>query len=204
MKREYIKLFSFMLGASLILASVIFVVSNNIKEEKNKQIREEQEVIDEIGSNYKVFTEKAEAFATKHEELIKLIDEDTSYFSIIADNYGKMTEALKDYEASLKEIDDMDTYLHDHCDRKKFYTRDETNKECINYVRNLEKMTNIFVGDVKYFNHRIEEFNTWTEENNASVIAQRKYDKLEEYKSENYNEYVDLDNDGTKLGVSKD
>ena len=202
MKREYLKLFSFMIGISLILASIIFFITSNAKAEKLKQIEAEKAIIDEIGDIYKQFTAKAEEFADKHEEFIKAIDEDTAFFSVVPDNYGKMTESAKEYEKFLVEIDDMDTYLEKHCG--KTYSDKATNTNCIIYVRNKEKAINTFVEDIKYLNHRLEKYNEWTDENNASVIAQKHYDKIEEYKAEKYTDYVDIDKDGVLLGANSD
>ena len=203
MKREYFKLFSFMIGISLIIASVIFVFSENIKKEKQRQIDEENEIMDEIGSKYKIFTSKAEEFANKHESFIKTIDEDTSYFNVVPDNYNKLIDATKEYEKALTEIDDMDDYLYKNC-KNKFYSNGDINRDCLTYIRNKEKMINTFIEDIKYLNHRIESFNEWTEVNNASVIATKQYDKLNEYKSEKYPDYVDLDEDGLLLGAVSD
>ena len=202
MKREYLKLFSFMIGISLILASVIFFITSNAKAEKERQIEEEKRIIDEIGDIYKKFTDKAEEFADKHEEFIKAVDEDTAFFSVVPDNYGKMVESAKEYEKFLVEIDDMDSYLEKNC--KKTYSDKATNTNCIIFVRNKEKLTNTFIEDIKYLNHRVEKYNEWTDQNNASVIAQKHYDKIGEYKAEKYTDYVDLDGDGVLLGANSD
>jgi len=204
MKREYIKLFSFMIGISLVIASLVFVFTQNVKAEKQKEIDDENAIMDEIGEVYTVFTKKAEEFADAHDEFIENIDKKTEYFDMVPDHYNELVENAKKYEQSLVEIDDMDTYLYDRCTGNKFYSRPDTNNNCLTYVRNMEKLTNIFIEDIKYFNHRITSFNDWTVENNASVIATKKYDTLGEYKSEKYNEYVDLDKDGTYLGVAAD
>ncbi len=204
MKREYVKLFSFMIGISLVIASLIFVFSQDVKAEKQKEIDNENAIMDEIGDIYTAFTKKAEEFADTHEAFIKNIDDKTEYFDIVPDNYQDLLKSAINYENTLVEIDDMDSYLYERCTGNHFYSRPEVNTNCLTYIRNMEKLTNTFIEDIKYFNHRIELFNEWTEENNASVIATKKYDKLEDYKSEKYNEYVDLDKDGTYLGVVSD
>ena len=202
MKREYVKLFSFMIGISLVIASIIFVISSNIKAAKQKEIDEEDKVMDEIGDIYVKFNIMAEDFASKHDSFIKTVDNDTAYFAIVADNYNKLIAAAKEYETALTEINDMDTYLFKNC-RKKFYSNADINQDCLAYVRNKEKLTNTYIDDITYLNHRIEAFNDWTVTNNASVIATRHYDKLKLFESK-YTEYVDLDEDGLKLGANLD
>ena len=44
----------------------------------------------------------------------------------------------------------------------------------------------------------------WTEVENASLIVHQRYVKFDHYKSDKYNEYVDLDGDSVMLGVNAD
>ena len=48
MKREYAKLFSFILGITFILSGVIFAVTRSYKDDKQAKIDEENKIIDEM------------------------------------------------------------------------------------------------------------------------------------------------------------
>ena len=49
MKKEYIKLYGFMVLITLIVASLILVLANNVMANRDKRVKEEQEVMDKIG-----------------------------------------------------------------------------------------------------------------------------------------------------------
>ncbi len=203
MKKAYLKLFSIMLGISLILASVVFIISNNFKAEKQKVIDEERAIIDEIGDFYESFKTKLDQFSEKHDEFIGTVDDKTAYYAIIPGNYDKLISYTKEYETFLTELDDFDSYLYENC-KGKFYSKKSINNDCVTYMRNMEKVVNTFIEDIKYLNHRIDEYNKWTVEENKSVLVTTKYKTFDEYKSEKYNKYVDLDGDGITLGVNAD
>ena len=99
------------------------------------------------------------------------------------------------------EVEDISSYLKDNCGER--YSVLEANEKCDAYYINLERTINIFVGDVEYLNSRINNYNEWTETENNSAIATQHYDKLEEYKAKKYTHYVDLNDDGTVLGMNK-
>ena len=203
MKKEYIKLFSIMIGISLLIASGIYLVSNNFKNERQKQIDAERIIIDEIGDLYKEFNEKEKVFNEKREAYIKAVDSGSTYFANMPKNYTKMTNAAKEYEDILVELDDFDTFLYASC-KDQTYSKSSTNKKCLNYLKNMEKTINTFIDDIKYLNHKIDEYNEWIKTENKSVIVYTKYKALKNFESNKYTEYVDLDGDGFNLGANLD
>ena len=204
MKKKYLILFSFMIGASLIIASIIFVITNNFKDAKNKEIENEKAIMDEIGDVYKTFSDKIVEFSETHNSYLKSVDDNTTFYADYPGNYEKLKELTEEYEASLTEIEDMDTFLEEKCNKDKFYSDKEVNNNCLSFKRNKEKTINSFIEDIKYLNHKIELYNEWTVTENQSVIATTKYNKLEEIKSSKYTDYVDLDGDEIFLGVNAD
>ena len=56
MKKEYIRLFSFMVGVALLLSAVVYAISNSYKGSKQKTIDNEKKILEEIGSSYDTFT----------------------------------------------------------------------------------------------------------------------------------------------------
>ena len=203
MKREYIKLFSIMIGISLLISSGIYVIANNFKNEKQKAIDEEKVIIDEIGDLYKQFNEKEVDFNTKREEYIKTVDNGSTYFASMPANYNKMIAKAKEYEELLVELDDFDTFLYASC-KNHTYSKNSTNKNCLTYLKNMEKTINTFIDDIKYLNHKIDAYNEWIITENKSVIVYKKYTALKNFESEKYTDYVDLDEDQVKMGANGD
>ena len=200
MKREYLKVFCLMLGFSLLLSGALFYLGEKYKEAREKEMHDEQKIMDEIGDFYNLFNEKSEQFSSKHDEFIKLVDDATTFYKNVPDNYNALIETATNYEKFLVEVDDMDDYLYNNCYRK-FYSNADVNKNCLSYLRNMEKVVNTFIDDIYYLNQRIVSYNEWTDTEKESVIAERHYDKYDEFKSTKYTEYVDKDGDGVQLGA---
>jgi hypothetical protein len=116
----------------------------------------------------------------------------------MTDNYEDIVGQLKHYESLIDEAKDMSSYLKDNCVKR--YSVLEANSLCDAYYINLEKTINLYIVDIELFNKKIDEYNAWTEKENASVTATTEYEKLEKYASVNYPDYVDLNEDGTFLG----
>jgi len=203
MKKEYIKLFSIMIGISLLISSGIYVIANNFKNERQKEIDDEKVIIDEIGDLYKQFNEKENDFNTKREEYIKVVDSGSAYFASMPTNYNKMIDKAKEYEDLLVELDDFDTFLYASC-KDHTYSKNSTNKNCLTYLKNMEKTINTFIEDIRYLNHKIDAYNEWIITENKSVIVYKKYKALNNYKSEKFTDYVDLDGDQVKQGANAD
>ncbi len=203
MKKEYIKLFSIMIGISLLISSGIYVIANNFKNERQKAIDEEKVIIDEVGDLYKQFNKKAKDFNAKREEYIKVVEDGSTYFASMPKKYSNMTEKAKEYESLLVELDDFDTFLYASC-KDHTYSSNATNKNCLTYLKNMEKTINTFIEDIRYLNHKIDEYNEWIKTENKSVIVYKKYKALKNFASEKFTEYVDLDGDQVKLGANGD
>ncbi len=202
MKNQYVRLFSSLLGITFILSGVIFAYSNTIKEEKNKKIQEESAIVSEIGTVYQSFFDKENELNTYRTTFIDKVNEYVTFYSNMPNEYNAMIDEVSNYENQVAEIENMSSYLESKCKDK--YSVIETNDKCNAYYINLEKTINIFIGDAKYFNSKIKEYNEWTKTENESVIAETKYEELNEYEIKKYKDYVDLNKDGTFLGMNAD
>ena len=198
MKRQYIRLFSFLIGVTFIISGVLFTLVNNYKRERQIKKDEEKLIADEIGNVYQTFYDKEKGLSTYRDELLNSVKEYIVFYTTMPKQYNEMITKLKKYEEYIVEVEDISSYLKDKCTQR--YSVLEANDKCDAYYINLEKSINIFIGDIEYFNSRIKNYNEWTETENNSLIATEKYDKLEEYKPKKYTEYVDLNDDGTYLG----
>ncbi len=198
MKRQYLRLFSFLIGITFIISGVLFTLVNNYKQDKKKKIDEEKLIADEIGNVYQTFYDKEKSLSTFRDEVINEFKSFSVFFTTMPDKYANIASKIENYEKNITEIEDISSYLKDKCTQR--YSVLEANDKCDAYYINLEKSINIFIADMELFNSKIKEYNKWTETENSSAIATKKYDKLEEFKVKKYTEYVDLNDDGTYLG----
>lgn len=198
MKRQYLRLFSFLIGITFIISGVLFTLVNNYKQDKKKKIDEEKLIADEIGNVYQTFYDKEKSLSTFRDEVINEFKNFSVFFTTMPDKYSDIASKIENYEKNITEIEDISSYLKDKCTQR--YSVLEANDKCDAYYINLEKSINIFIADMELFNSKIKEYNKWTETENSSAIATKKYDKLEEFKVKKYTEYVDLNDDGTYLG----
>lgn len=202
MKQQYLRLFSFLIGITFIISGVVFTVVNNYKEEKNKKKQEEEQIADEIKDIYETFYNKEKELSEYRDTLLNDIKEFTVFYTQMPSGYGDILPKVEKYETLLIEIEDMSEYLHNNCSKR--YSVLEANDKCDAYYKNLEKSINIFIGDIELFNSKIRDYNDWTEEENASVIKTQNYDKLSLYVANKYTEYVDINDDGTYLGMKSE
>lgn len=200
MKKQYIELYSFLIGITFIISGIIFTFVNTYKESKKDKIEEETIIADEIGNVYNTFYRKESELSKYRDDLIDNIFDYVTYYSQMPDDYEKMISDIKKYEELVKESEDISSYLKAKCTSK--YSIKDANEKCNAYYINLEKTINVFVSDVEFFNSKIKEYNEWIENENESVLVTVEYKKLDEYKSNNYLDYVDLNGDGTYLGMN--
>ena len=202
MKREYAKLFSFILGIAFILTWVIFIISTEYKEKKQDKINEENKIIDEIFDIYEVFKKKTEGFSNKRDEVNTEVADYISYYTGMIDKYDSIVVTLENYETMVKEVEDTAVYLKDHC-IKNSYSSIDANTKCNSYIMNYEKVVNTFVLDIEFFNSKINEYNEWAAKENEELKIE-KYQSLEKFVPKVYKEYIDINNDGTYLGRTSD
>ena len=98
MKREYIRLWSFIIAATLILTAVLILISHSFKSSRQDEIDKEYEIIDEINKVNDKFLEKVEEYTTKKEKFDSDLKEYTSYFSGMYDKYDKITTDFRNLE----------------------------------------------------------------------------------------------------------
>ena len=92
MKREYAKLFSFLIGIAFILSGIIFTLTRVYKNNKAQSIEEENIIAAEIKNVYESFKIKTEEFSTKRDLINSDISEYVSYYTGIEKNYNDMIE----------------------------------------------------------------------------------------------------------------
>lgn len=202
MKNQYVRLFSFLFGVAFILSGVVFTFTRIYKDAKAKEKKEESIIADEIGNVYDTFYDKADEVNEFRNNLLKEISEYSSFYSNMQDKNDDMSKMVAEYEARVIELEDISSYLKDNCTSR--YSILEANKKCDAYYINLEKAINVFIGDVSFYNSKIDEYNEWIVEENKSEFVTDKYEELTRYEFVRYKEYVDLNNDGTYLGMNAD
>ena len=203
MKREYAKLFSFLIGITFILSGIIFTLTRVYKNNKAQSIEEENIIAAEIKNVYESFKIKTEEFSTKRDLINSDISEYVSYYTGIEKNYNDMIEELKEYENLVIEVEDAAVYLKKHCLNESYSDQDANNK-CNAYIINYEKTVNSFISDIEFFNSKIYEYNNWIISENEELDDEDKYIEVERYKATKYKEYIDINNDGTYLGRNSD
>lgn len=203
MKREYAKLFSFLIGIAFILSGIIFTLTRVYKNNKAQSIEEENIIAAEIKNVYESFKIKTEEFSTKRDLINSDISEYVSYYTGIEKNYNDMIEELKEYENLVIEVEDTAVYLKKHCLNESYSDQDANNK-CNAYIINYEKTVNSFISDIEFFNSKIDEYNNWIISENEELDNEDKYTKVERYKATKYKEYIDINNDGTYFGRNSD
>ena len=203
MKREYAKLFSFLIGITFILSGIIFTLTRVYKDNKFQNAQEESIIADEIKDIYEAFKIKVEEFSTKRDLINSDISEYVSYYTGIEENHDDMIEELKKYENLVAEVEDSAVYLKSHCLNENYSDQDANNK-CNAYIINYEKTVNSFVSDIEFFNSKIDEYNNWIIEENEELDEKEKYKEVDRYKASKYKEYIDINNDGFYLGRNSD
>ena len=202
MKRQYIRLFSFLIGITFIISGVLFTFVNNYKKEKKRIIEKEIVIADEIGDVYETFYNKEKDLSLYRDGLIDEIKIFSEYFAGMPDGYEEIVPKLAEYEGMIKEIEDVSSYLKEKCNKR--YSVLEANDKCDAYFINLEKTINFFVSDLDFFNSKIDDFNEWIKTENESILVTKKYKELEKHEAKKYTKSVDLNNDGTYLGMKSE
>lgn len=202
MKQQYINFFAFLFCVSLIITGVIFGFTELYKGNRKRKMEKEQVIADEIGDVYKTFFDLESDLTKSRDLLMKDYLEYSSFFSNMPSGYEAIKVKITDYETKITEIEDASSYLKKKCVDK--YSVTSANDKCNAYYINLEKTINTFVNDIQLFNNKIKEYNEWTEEENKSVLATTKYEKLESFVAVKYTDYVDLNKDTTYLGQNAD
>ena len=199
MKKEYIKLFSFMVGVALLLSAIVYAISNSYKGSKQKAIDNEKKVLEEIGSTYGSFSIKLEEFSSLRDKTINDIEDYSSYYTGMDTKYDEIIEKVKEYDKVAEELKKSTGDLSKKCINKS-YSSSVANQKCINYIMNYERAVNTFIGDIEFFNSKIETFNKWVDTENKSKTKDREYKKVDSYSASSFKEYVDVNKDGTYLG----
>ena len=199
MKKEYIKLFSFMIGVALLLSALVYGISNSYKGSKQKAINSEKKTLEEIGSAYDIFSAKLEQFTSLRDKTITDIEDYSSYYTGMDTKYEDILKEVKEYDKVAGELKNSIGDLSKKCINKS-YSDLVVNQKCINFILNYERSINTFVGDIYFFNSRIDTFNEWVDTENKNKTKEREYKKVEKYTANSFKDYIDVNNDGTYLG----
>lgn len=198
MKEQYVKLFSFLIGFTLIVSGIIYTFAKTYKDDKEDKYKADSVIADEIGNVYKTFYEKEEKLSKYSSEVNKEIINYVSYYSEMPEKYDEVINKLDDYQKYVHEVEDISSYLKETCKEK--YSVAEANEKCNAYYINLERTINTYVSNVNFFNTKIDEYNDWIKKENESIGSTITYDTLNKFNSQ-YTEFVDLNEDGTLLGM---
>ena len=199
MKKEYIKLFSFMIGVALLLSAVVYAISNSYKGSKQKAIENEKKILEEIGSAYASFSIKLEEFSNLRDKTIADIEEYSSYYTGMDTKYDEIIVEVKEYDKAAEELKKSIGTLSKRCVNIS-YSDSVVNQKCINFIMNYEKSINTFVGDMSFFNSKVDTFNKWVDTENESKTKERVYKKVDNYTATSFKDYIDVNKDGTYLG----
>lgn len=112
------------------------------------------------------------------------------YYSDIKNNYVKSINELSSIEKNIKEMEQTTNVLAYECKVRNYNDYDIDNK-CSTISYNYETVINAFISVVNKYNKRIGEYNNWTINN----------DHLQEYKLMYYQNYVDVDRNGSFSGM---
>ena len=98
MKRQYLRLFSFLIGITFIISGILFTFVNNYKEEKKKKVAEEDAIADEIVDIYKAFYDKEVELSDYRDEVLKSVKDFSVFFTEMPDGYGNVYPMVEKYE----------------------------------------------------------------------------------------------------------
>lgn len=197
MKRDYIRLWSFIIAATLILTAVLIIISHVFKNSRQDEINSEYEIIDKINKVNDEFKQKVEEYTTKKEQVDVELKEYTSYYTGMYENYGSITSSFRNLENYAIDVENASKYLNENCINKLYSNRD-TNAKCMAYISNFEKTINMFVSDTNYLNKKIDDYNEWFD---SQEDVEGK--KLEHFTPSRYTEFIDINGDGVSLGKSE-
>ena len=199
MKKEYIKLFSFMIGVALLLSAVVYAISNSYKGSKQKAIDNEKNLLEEIGSSYDSFSIKLDQFSSLRDKTIDDVEEYSSYYTGMDTRYEEIIEEIKEYDKVAEDLKKSTGDLSKKCINKS-YSDMVVNQKCINYIMNYERAINTFVGDISFFNIKVDTYNKWVDTENENKAKERTYKKIDNYTPNSFKDYIDVNKDGTYLG----
>ncbi len=181
----------------VVLAAIggvtMVIINKNEKDKKYEALK--QEIIE----NYDTFKKNVETFLENRTAVYEQINS-VSYFTELSSKYNDIIDAYKEYEESLKVIEDNSTTLKEDCLNHTFKSTDtDVNNKVEAFIINYEQAFNYFINDVKNINDEIDQYNDWVK----NVQVTTKYKTIAKYES-TYTEYVDLNDDGVFKGAEEE
>ena len=98
MKRQYIRLFSFLIGITFVISGILFSFVNEYKKDKKQRIADENVIADEIGDVYEAFYKKEKELSKYRDELLEDVKEFSAYFAGMPEGYETIVPKLDEYE----------------------------------------------------------------------------------------------------------
>ena len=170
----------------IILLGIIVGIGGAIFVQKLFKDREvTNKRIIEIGNLYKNMNQYISEYNSNRSSLKTIIKD--VYIDNFNSKYQNVLTLLKKEEESLKNTRHAVLKLDKDCNGR-MYSDSYVNQVCISYKSNYEEMVNVFAGDVHYINSMISNYNNHHNE------------KLEEYSSSDFKDYIDYNRDGVYSG----
>ncbi len=196
MKKDIIKLISFILATTFIMSGVIYFFVFNYKEEKRIKIEKEEKYFASINTAYEEFREKSTDIGKSIEEMNNYIIDYSEFYVEMPVKYGEAVEKVEFYTEELIKLENETKYLMDNCQDVE-HNNVIVTRNCHSYVISFEKTVNAFINGIKFLNDKITDYNNWVDE------EKKDFKKLELIVVEKYNNYVDYNKDGIYLGVNR-
>ena len=173
----------FKLAIVLLIIGILLVVTGNsllVYKLLNNEKIEEEKIIRNIKTEYKVFKEDVQLFSKVKEEYDSKVS--SNLFLETIDEYPNWIKNIDSYTKIINKLDKDSKYLKNNCINKSHIDKGTLNK-CSAFMLAYEECVNTYVNDIEDFNNKIVEFS-------------KNYDKvkLTEYKLKF--DRVDINNDG--------
>ena len=165
----------------IILIIPIVMILKNIKDDNDLLSK----IMNEITTSSSVLEDNIKIYNQNRDKLVSSLN---GYYSdMLANDYDKYINILKDQENIIKAIYSNVEALADNCGDRLF-SKKEVNNICNNFEDYYETVVNVYIDDETKVNELIKSYNKNTNKN------------LVEYHSDKITDYIDYNKDGEYLG----
>lgn len=154
----------------------VFIILKNLKEEEQKN----EVLMKEIQNEYQQFETTLSTYNQNRETFSNYLS--NYYQDNLPTEYSKYIALLKNQENTIKNLEKNINKIETNC-KNRIFKQKEINDICSKYSEYYETVVNIYINDCKQFNTMIKAYN---DTENPS---------LEEYHSEEINDYMDYNKD---------
>lgn len=177
----------------VIIVVILTLIIYNFFKNYQKDKKETQEKINTIIDNYDLFKSQSNEITKERDNIYSEIFSN-NYYEEMNNKIENFNNLLTNYENSIKKIDNDSKNLKIECKNIRIMNS-EINQKCGSFNDNYEVIINLFVNDIEMFNKNIDDYNEWL---NSNKIDNK--NPLKHYVSNNYNDYIDFNGDGTYKG----